>query len=197
MITEQQQEQAALFALGFLEGEEQRKFVAELRVDSELQQLVRTLQGTVDKVALGGPRVDAPVSLKDKVLRRIDAVAGERGSEVAPGFAFHAAAEPSGWKELPVKGAWIKMLSLERARGYAVLLGKLAPGVRYPAHTHPGPEELFILTGDLQIGELSLGAGDFHHSDAGTRHEDNHSLGGCTLLAVLPLEHDLVKFALA
>ena len=67
------------------------------------------------------------------------------------------------------------MLSLEQERGYAVLLGKLEPGARYPAHINSGPEDFYILTGDLVIGDRKLVAGDFHHADAGSRHEENYS----------------------
>ena len=71
---------------------------------------------------------------------------------------------PSGWKPLPVPGAYIKPLSLEKERGYAVLLGKLDPGTRYPAHLNAGPEDFYILTGDLFIGDRKMVAGDFHHA---------------------------------
>ena len=93
-------------------------------------------------------------------------------------------------------GAWIKLLSLERERGYAVLLGKLGPGVRYPAHTNVGPEDFYILTGDLHIGDRKLSAGDFHHADAGSLHGENYSVEGCTLVAVLTLEDPLVALAM-
>jgi len=88
------------------------------------------------------------------------------------------------------------LLSLERERGYAVLLGKLDPGVRYPAHTNVGPEDFYILTGDLHIGDRRLNAGDFHHADAGSLHAENYSLEGCTLLSVLTLDDPLVAFAM-
>ena len=86
---------------------------------------------------------------------------------------------------------------MERERGYAVLMGRLEAGVRYPAHTHAAGEELYILTGDLHIGDWAMGPGDFHHADAGTAHEVNYSVAGCTLLAVLPADHELVQFAMA
>jgi len=205
MITEQQEEQAALFALGLLGEEERRHFAEAVRADRQLRELLWSLQRTADKLALATPAATPPPTLKDKVLKRIaitQAVpaAADRpsfGVAGAPGFLFHGGADPSGWKQLPVRGAWIKLLSLERGRGYAVLLGRLEPGMRYPAHTHAGPEELLVLSGDLHIGGLTLGPGDFHHSDAGTSHEDNHSVEGCTLLAVVPPDHELVQFALA
>jgi len=223
MITEQQQELASLYALGVLPEDERRAFDMELAVHPELRALVESLKRSADLLALAAPQVAPPASLRDRVMKRVgevvnsptatgknpEAVAAGLGQrtlsrqKLAPtnvadyvGFHFVAAADPKGWKELPVRGAWIKLLSLERERGYAVLMGRLDAGVRYPAHEHPGPEELLILTGDLRIGDLALGPGDFHHSDAGTSHDVNYSLEGCTLLAVLAADHELVKFAM-
>jgi anti-sigma factor ChrR (cupin superfamily) len=118
-------------------------------------------------------------------------------AQPAPGFAFRAASDAAGWKALPVPGAYIKALSANRQQGYAVLLGKLDAGARYPAHFHHGAEDFCILTGDLHVGGVEMGPGDFHHADAGTEHEVNYSVGGCTLIAVIPLDHELAQFALA
>ena len=151
-------------------------------------------------MALAGPQQPLPVGLRQKVMQRVEESKGQRPeSEVQgqkPGFNFVAAGDARGWKELPVRGAWIKLLSIEPKRGYAVMMGRLEAGVRYPAHTHEGAEELYILTGDLHIGDRSLGPGDFHHADTGTAHGVNYSVEGCTLLAVLPAEHELVQFAM-
>jgi len=204
--SEQQQEQASLYVAGALSADEQRAFEAELRGSADLRKLVRGLQQAADALALATPPACLPGGLKENLLRRIEtrAIAGSRAAEPShtatvktPGFLFHGAGDSQGWKELPIRGAWIKLLSLERARGYAVLMGRLDAGVRYPAHTHFGAEELYILTGDLHIGDRTLGAGDFHHSDAGTSHEVNYSVEGCNLLAVLPANHELVQFAMA
>jgi putative transcriptional regulator len=199
MITEQQQEQASLYALGALSDAERPAFEAELRGDAELRELVRSLQRSTDLLALASPSVNLPPELLEKVMRRIEtATARPHVAQTAlSGFHFVAAQDSGGWKELQVRGAWIKLLSLERERGYAVLLGKLEAGVRYPAHTHSGAEEIYVLTGDLHIGDLVLGSGDFHHADAGTTHGVNYSVEGCTLLAVLPADHELAQFAMA
>src|SRR6185295_12480056 len=120
------------------------------------------------------PAVKPPSGLKDKVLKRIDRGTSALNADALKtaaltGLRFLDAGE-RGWKQLPVPGASIKLLSRERDRGYAVLLGKLDPGVKYPAHTNVGPEDFYILTGDLHIGDLKLRAGDFHHADAGSLH---------------------------
>ena len=55
MITEQQQEQAALFALGLLGEEERRHFAEAVRADRQLRELLWSLQRTADKLALATP----------------------------------------------------------------------------------------------------------------------------------------------
>jgi anti-sigma factor ChrR (cupin superfamily) len=203
MITEQQQELAALCALGALSNEEQQSFAAEVRANPELAELLRSLQQVSDRMVLAGAAAKPPAGLKAKVLGRLQGGrAGNRPSvvdqppPVLEGLRFLAGSDMSGWKQLPIRGAWIKLLSFEPTRGYAVLLGKLEPGVRYPAHTNAGSEDFYILTGDLVVGENTLGPGDFHHADAGSLHAENYSVEGCTLLAVLTSDDPLVSFAM-
>ena len=204
MVTEQQQETAALCALGLLSPEEQESFAAEVRANSELRELLWSLQTTLDRLALAGPKTPVPDALKGKVLARIRAGMAQRvqaepseAQRVAPELQFKKAADASGWKALPIAGAWIKLLSLESTRGYAVLLGKLDPGVRYPAHLNVGPEDFYILTGDLHVSGNELGPGDFHHADAGSHHGENYSVAGCTLLAVLTVDDPLISLAMS
>ena len=206
MITELQQEQASLYVLGALTGAEREAFGAELEGSAELREFVLTLQQTTGLLAMATPFVRPPRELKDKVLRRIETAYGLVNQPAAQhpvvavaslaGLHFLNADDAVGWKQLPVRGAWIKLLSIERERGYAVLLGKLEPGARYPAHMNVGPEDLYVLTGDLHVGDRTLRPGDFHHADAGSSHVENYSVEGCTLLAVLTSDHPLVSYAL-
>jgi anti-sigma factor ChrR (cupin superfamily) len=203
MISEQQQEQASLYVAGALPEAERSAFEADLRGNAELGELTRSLQRAIEALAIGSPPVPLPRGLKDKVLRRIDKLqdsktsGGVSASAQAAGLRFIQAADKTGWKALPVPGAYIKLLSVEKERGYAVLLGKLDPGVRYPAHINSGPEDFYVLTGDLVVGDRKLVAGDFHHAEKGSQHSVNYSMEGCTLLAVLTAADPLVAFAMA
>jgi anti-sigma factor ChrR (cupin superfamily) len=204
VITERQQEQAALYVLGLLSPSERDRFAEQARSEAELRQFLWSLQRAMERVVLALPAQAPPPTLKAKVLQQIRAKTNEAvprqkplPAGVADGLRFLPGADTSGWKQLPVQGAWIKLLSFQPDRGYAVLLGKLGPGVRYPAHTNAGPEDFYIVTGDLHVSGRALGPGDFHHADAGSAHEENYSVEGCTLLAVLTVDDPLVSFAMA
>ena len=193
-MTEQLQELASLYVLGALSADERKQFEARLRDEADVRELVLSLQRASNLMVLAAPQTPLPTALKQKVMDRVSARSKEQR---LPGFKFIGAQDLGGWKELPVRGAWVKLLSLEREKGYAVLMGKLEAGVKYPAHTHEGAEEIYMLTGDLHIGDRTLKPGDFHHADAGTSHGVNYSVEGCTLLAVLPADHEIVQFAIS
>jgi hypothetical protein len=198
MIPQPFQDQACLYVLGALTPDEQRAFAAGLRGDGELRELVLTLQRMAGLLARSLPQTPPPPELRARILER--AARAEPLPPAPPatalaGLRFQEAAAESGWKALPIPGAFIKLLSLEAGRGYAVLLGRIEAGVRYPAHMNAGPEDFYILSGDLVVGNRRLVAGDFHHADQGSQHEVNYSVNGCTLLAVLTTDDPLVMFA--
>ena len=196
MITEQQQELATRCALGELSPGEQLQFSAQLQTNPELREFLRSVQTELQRVALTAPQVSPPPRLKERMLARVRSQPAAEIAEAVAGLRFLAGSDAD-WKPLPIPGAYIKLLSLQADRGYAVLLGKLDPGVRYPAHVNAGPEDFYILTGDLHVATRTLGPGDFHHADAGSQHGENYSVEGCTLLAVLTTDDPLVQFAMA
>src|SRR5215210_7694160 len=53
------------------------------------------------------------------------------------------------WVPHPVPGVRIKLLSRDAARGYVVYLAEAAPRTEFPSHDHSGPEECFVLQGEL------------------------------------------------
>ena len=65
MMNEQQQEQASLYVLGALPGDEREAFEAALRGDAELREFVRDLQRGATSIAMSAPVVPLPSGLKD------------------------------------------------------------------------------------------------------------------------------------
>lgn len=68
MITERQEELAALHAFGLLEGAERTEFEAQLATNAELRALVASLAETAAMTALTAPQIDPPAALKDRIM---------------------------------------------------------------------------------------------------------------------------------
>ena len=64
------------------------------------------------------------------------------------------------------------------------MLGRLAPGAHYPAHTHAGVEELHLLDGELWIDERKLCPGDYNNGAPGADDNRVWSETGCTCILI-------------
>jgi anti-sigma factor ChrR (cupin superfamily) len=186
---------APLHALGALDGDDLRDFARLLELDPDARGELSGFTGVLEALARSVPAAATPSpDLKARILREAERRKARAAAEIElrklvpashNGLAFLKNADSPGWLPLPVAGAFVKLLSFDQASGYAVVLGKLDAGSRYPSHTHVHPEDIFMLSGDLHVGDEVLRAGDFHHAEAGSRHGVNWSEQGCTLLAVL------------
>ncbi|HVY70175.1 MAG TPA: cupin domain-containing protein [Verrucomicrobiae bacterium] len=195
MDLERVRELAALNAAGAIDGEDAREFAQLLADRARLEAEISAFNNATARAAEALPVTATPsASVKERLMQRVGAAApgGDKMAvfkrllpPVADGFFNIRDTGDKGWLPLPVRGAFVKLLSFDEAQGYAIVLGKLDPGASYPAHNHHSGEDLFMLTGDLHIGGEKLTAGDFHHAAAGSSHGINYSEQGCTLLAVL------------
>ena len=85
----------------------------------------------------------------------------------------------------------MKLLALNRSRGYATLLLDVAPDTRFPAHHHGGAEECFVISGSLFTCGRRLEGGDFMHADENTDHGELYTAEGCRVILVVPPEEHL------
>jgi len=90
MITERQQENATLHALGLLDGAERAAFESELVSSPELQSLVASLIRASAAIALTVPQVEPPATLKASILDAVSAslTAAPLAPEPAPVVTF-------------------------------------------------------------------------------------------------------------
>ena len=100
------------------------------------------------------------------------------------------------WKPLAepgVTGIGVKVLRFDKAtRRAPTIMLKFDPGASYPAHNHPGGEEIFVLEGEIRLGKDHLRAGDYIFTAPGNRHAV-HSEGGCVILVNVPEEVEILK----
>ena len=118
-----------------------------------------------------------PASVQARLAQRI---AGETGT--APVLPPARRSEPQ-W-EAVAAGIECKLLATDSERHRVAMLVRLAPGARYPAHTHAGVEELHLLDGELWIDERKLVPGDYNYGAPGATDERVWSETGCTCFLV-------------
>lgn len=100
-------------------------------------------------------------------------------------------ASAEGWEDTGCEGVWIRRLSVDTAHNRMTALVRMAPGASYPGHLHDGPEECFVLEGDLDGGDHVLHAGDYERLAGGSRHGVQRTEKGCLLLIVSSLTDEL------
>jgi len=100
------------------------------------------------------------------------------------------------WKALAEPGAsgvFVKVLRFDsETRRAPTILLKFAAGATYPAHNHPGGEEIFVLEGDLKLGKDHLYAGDYLYTSPNGKHAVR-SEQGCIVLVSVPEEVVVLK----
>jgi hypothetical protein len=90
--------------------------------------------------------------------------------------------EPA-WDEV-APGIFCKLMATDTARRRVSMLVRLLPGVEYPAHTHAGLEELFLLDGELWIDDRKLYPGDYNRAEAPSGDKRVWSETGCTCVLI-------------
>ena len=113
-----------------------------------------------------------------------------------PGFAFASAGDDR-WLPHPVPGIKMKILALNKMRGYVTLLLDVAPGTRFPAHHHGGAEECYVVSGSIFTCGRHLKAGDFVHADGNTDHGELWTEEGARVILIVPPEEHLSPEQLA
>ena len=87
------------------------------------------------------------------------------------------------WEQV-APGIECKLLATDSDRHRVSMLVRLAPGARYPGHTHAGVEELHLLDGELWIDERKLFPGDYNYGAPGEGDDRVWSETGCTCVLI-------------
>ena len=197
------QELAAAYALGALDPAEASRLEAMAAADRDLRAELDSFLHIARRLAQSVPPVAPPPGVRSAVLARIARTPQLRADTpspnvppvVPPGFKFLRPATGR-WTEGPVPGVRVQMLSTDWRRNQTMLYIELDPGARYPDHRHSGPEQMFIVSGDLRSGGLLLHAGDFVEGQEGSDHCDVVSPSGCQALLVTSATSAMAQFTL-
>ncbi|HEY5107539.1 MAG TPA: cupin domain-containing protein [Caulobacteraceae bacterium] len=79
----------------------------------------------------------------------------------------------------------VTLAPLRMRDGAGSFLMKFAPGSRSPAHSHPGGEEIYVISGTGRIDDLAFGPGDLIYTPPGESHT-LHARSEVTIHVILP-----------
>jgi anti-sigma factor ChrR (cupin superfamily) len=167
------------YALDVLTTGEATEIHAHIASCPDCQREMESLRPLLDRfVSWPTDVLRPPASLQTRLALRIAEETGDQ--PVLPPVPQWS--EPE-WEQV-APGIECKLLATDTARDRVSMLVRLAPGARYPAHTHAGVEELHLLDGELWIDERKLFPGDYNYGAPGAGDERVWSETGCTCVLV-------------
>ena len=172
-------EQACAYALQVLPAGEVAAAEAHIAACPDCRRELEILRPVFDRFVSWPTDVLRPTtSLQERLAQRIAEETGK--PPVLPPTPRWR--EPD-WEQV-APGIECKLLATDSRRHRVSMLVRLAPGASYPAHTHAGGEELYLLDGELWIDERKLVPGDYNYGAPGEGDERVWSGTGCTCVLV-------------
>jgi quercetin dioxygenase-like cupin family protein len=170
-MTTRDHELAADVVLGSLDVIAMQKARIRMVEDREFAALVEAWERRLAPLLPAGAE-PPPAAILERAEKAI-----ENAGEFLPGTVTRRAGSGDWIAMAP--GLRIKVLNVIAALNRQTILVELAPGGEYRSHEHSQDEEIYMISGDLEIGGLELGPGDFHIARAGRTHPVHRTRAGC------------------
>lgn len=101
------------------------------------------------------------------------------GSRFADGSAIIRPAEVA-WTRGPLQGLSFRLTHLDRSSAMWTALFKVEPNVRIPPYFNHGEVQIYALEGNITIGDVTLGQGDYLQDIGGVVREASAGPAGAT-----------------
>ena len=178
-------ELAALYVLGCLSEAERAEFESHLREGCEICN-AEISQVSMDVASLAQNSAPAISGMRERFLIRMkkeaDTSSPAREILLNSSGMFIARTEAMNWQAGAAPGIWAKVLFADRHRQSITSLVRMEPGTHYAPHRHHGPEEVFLLSGDLMIDGQQMKSGDYCRAETGSIHGESYTQSGCLFI---------------
>lgn len=173
-------ELAPLYALDQLNEEERRWVEQQILECPDLAEELIGYQSGVTAIAYTVPSLPMDSTLKDRLFDRLELDPPPSEAVIAPPFIAYQAirSQELNWQPHPTPGVEVAIVHTDEMKREIVGFLRAEPGVRYPFHRHAAIEEIFMLEGDLVVGDEVYSAGDYLRSNPGSTHAP-YTIGGC------------------
>jgi anti-sigma factor ChrR (cupin superfamily) len=175
----EQNELTCAYSLQALPPSEVPAIQAHITLCADCHRELESLRSVVNRFVSWPADVLRPTTaLHERLARRISEETGKQ--PVLP--PVRRWSEPE-WEQV-APGIECKLLATDTERHRVSMLVRIAPGASYPAHTHAGVEELYLLDGELWIDGRKLVPGDYNYGAPGAGDERVWSETGCTCVLI-------------
>lgn len=173
-------ELAPLYALDQLSEEERCWVEQQIAECPDLAEELADYQLGITAIAYAAPSLPMNSTLKGRLFDRIKLDSAQSEAIPEPSAVSYQAirAQELDWQPHPTPGVEVAIVHTDEVKREIVGFLRAEPGVRYPFHRHAAIEEIFMLEGDLIIGDEVYGAGDYIRSNPGSAHAP-YTVGGC------------------
>ena len=175
---------APIYALNQLSEPEKAWVEQQVATCPELAEELASYESALTAIPYSLPPLPIPSQLKQQLFERLDLE--PPAGKPAPNLltspqspdCWAVRSQDLDWQPHDVPGVMIAIVHTDEVKREWVGFLKADPGVRYPLHRHAATEEMFMLSGDLVIGEEVFEAGDYIRSLPGSAHAP-YTKGGC------------------
>lgn len=174
-------ELAPLYAIDALSPGEREWVEQQVSACPELAEELTAYQTAVTALpyaATTPPEASFNPNLKARLFERLDLELSPPLEPAAPPRAAAIRAQDLDWQPHPTPGVMVAILHRDEVKREIVGVLRAEPGVQYPLHRHAAFEEIFMMAGDLIVGNEVYGAGDYIRSTPGSSHAP-YTTGGC------------------
>lgn len=201
------EELAALYVAGAMAQEESREFEKHLEAGCRrCAAVVKRFDCVVDELAPNIESVASGDRVRDLLMARIEKIREEDSpqevsnpqvwkswpADECAADLFVRRAPDRIWESTGIEGIEVQRLFNDSRENRMTALVRMAPGTSYPAHVHNGPEECYVLQGDLRVDDQVLCAGDYERRAPTSRHGIQSTKDGCLLLIVSSLSDEFI-----
>ncbi len=187
---------APFYALDVLSPQEKEWVEQQVAANPELAAELVTYGSAVGALAYSVPFPPMAMDLKERLFERLQLDWPEppnQGEEpvaeasVQPFLAVRS--QDLNWQPHTIPGVQVAIVHRDLVKQEVVGFLKADPGVRYPYHRHAAVEELFLLEGDLVVGDTVFSPGDYIRSLPGSEHAP-YTVEGCRFFFRTSMDDD-------
>ena len=196
-------ELAPLYALGLLSEQERAWVEQQVAECPDLAAELSGYQSAVTAIAYQVPALPMAASLKNRLFDRLSLdvppaapLPDPRSPDLTDVSHLAVRSQDLDWQPHSVPGVTIAIVHSDEAKREITGFLRAEPGARYPFHRHAAIEEIFLMAGDLVVGDEVYGAGDYIRSLPGSSHAP-YTNGGCQFFFHTSMDNEYPELAAA